>query len=1063
MRTMFRIVRTVSAITLFFFCWTYLSVYQVVAFAAEEQRASQLKRPEFADGGKHSREGRFEETLDSMRANIARAQEKIARGEDAALEVEAIKTSKISMESQDVEFKKEFAETEKKLKDANLPQEILHRHLQFVKQYESNLKELKANIDGIDKSVTKTERQSKIEKTKLHLEKVRHQKKEVALDPNKLPHRAVKAKERAPRVKKEEFEKEFGPLVSGKPVLALNSSAWMAAQQRHTRTLLAFNGPDSDVPLATKSGGMFEDIAFDPALVAFASSPLLLAQTAPNMPTAADLAETIEVQFTPAIKAKALELGYNPVKIYEWVRNTIEFVPTYGSIQGADMCLQTKQCNAFDTSSLLIALLRASNIPAKYAYGTIEVPIDKVMNWVGGVTDPKTAGSIIATNGIPAMSIVSGGVVQAVQLEHVWVKAWIDYLPSRGVKNTQGDTWIPLEPSFKQYEYTAGLDTKSSVPFNAESFVNQLKAGATINETEGYATNMDPLVVKQAMVDYELRMKDYLTKTRPNATVGDVFGKKSIIPKDFPYLLGTLPYRLVQAGAEFAQVPSIYRAAVTFSISDIYDFEVGMTYTAAVPSLAGKKITLSYEPASANDAAVLKSYGGDITRVPAYLLTLRPVLRVGGFSVAQGPSLQLGDDHNFTMTFYEPGWGYDRVDNILNSGGYSAIVLETQRYVYSFLETKAATFKATLEAVKAQLDNGQIPSTERESLIGDWLWLQGLYYFYNQGKMLGLVELLSGISAQKGVSEAITSALPNVSYLFSMPSRVSLNAYGIDVDRDTYSAVSKTGKKEDVKQFMMMSGFIGSSLEHFHAEAVMRTPALSAISILNEANRTGIPIYTITKDNMNSILPRLQVSSAVVSDIINAINAGKRVTVPQRQLTLFEWTGVGYIVLDPETGAAAYRISGGANGGYNALLSCLKDILLTLYGVYGAASVGGQVLIGLLAWAGYYMDTAFGINWSSDSILGAILDVLLFIFIVLLALVAAYLTIIIGIGGYMILALVLGLLFGFMFNYINLAINAQETGQPAPPMWCALPCAPAIADAYHYWFDSGSNYQSPCY
>ncbi len=81
--------------------------------------------------------------------------------------------------------------------------------------------------------------------------------------------------------------------------------------------------------------------------------PFLLAQADP--PTSADLAETIEVQFTPEITAKAEELENNPVKIYNFVRNNIEFVPTYGSIQGADYCLQTEQCNAFDTASLLIA------------------------------------------------------------------------------------------------------------------------------------------------------------------------------------------------------------------------------------------------------------------------------------------------------------------------------------------------------------------------------------------------------------------------------------------------------------------------------------------------------------------------------------------------------------------------------------------------------------------------------------------------------------------------------------------------------------------------------------
>jgi len=188
---------------------------------------------------------------------------------------------------------------------------------------------------------------------------------------------------------------------------------------------------------------------------------ILLAAATP--PSASDLAETIEVKFTPAIQAKVTELGHNPTKIYNWVRNNIEYVPTYGSIQGADMCLQTKQCNDFDTASLLIALLRASGIHARYVYGTVEIPIDKVKNWAGGFTDSMAALNLLASARIPVKGMVEGGAVKYARIEHVWVEAWIDYIPSRGARHRsgQGDTWIPLDASFKQYAYTPGIDIKS--------------------------------------------------------------------------------------------------------------------------------------------------------------------------------------------------------------------------------------------------------------------------------------------------------------------------------------------------------------------------------------------------------------------------------------------------------------------------------------------------------------------------------------------------------------------------------------------------------------------------
>src|SRR5437660_3417408 len=96
--------------------------------------------------------------------------------------------------------------------------------------------------------------------------------------------------------------------------------------------------------------------------------------------------------------------------------------------------METKSCNAFDTASLLIALLRVAGIPARYQMGTIEVPIDKFMNWAGGFTDADAAASLFASGGVPSVvrRVDESGQVVSVRLEHVWVKALVDYVPSGG-------------------------------------------------------------------------------------------------------------------------------------------------------------------------------------------------------------------------------------------------------------------------------------------------------------------------------------------------------------------------------------------------------------------------------------------------------------------------------------------------------------------------------------------------------------------------------------------------------------------------------------------------------
>lgn len=58
------------------------------------------------------------------------------------------------------------------------------------------------------------------------------------------------------------------------------------------------------------------------------------------------------------------------VAIFNWVRDNISYSFYYNSVKGAVGTLNAKTANCCDTTHLLIALMRASGIPAKYMHGT---------------------------------------------------------------------------------------------------------------------------------------------------------------------------------------------------------------------------------------------------------------------------------------------------------------------------------------------------------------------------------------------------------------------------------------------------------------------------------------------------------------------------------------------------------------------------------------------------------------------------------------------------------------------------------------------------------------------
>ena len=105
--------------------------------------------------------------------------------------------------------------------------------------------------------------------------------------------------------------------------------------------------------------------------------------------------------------------------IHNWVRNTIEYTPSAGAIQSAQDTLDKKRGNATDTASLLIALLRASSIPARYPFDTIDIPAAAAQNWLGGTTHPEAALQLINQGGIAAKGLATGGQLTTIRMEHV--------------------------------------------------------------------------------------------------------------------------------------------------------------------------------------------------------------------------------------------------------------------------------------------------------------------------------------------------------------------------------------------------------------------------------------------------------------------------------------------------------------------------------------------------------------------------------------------------------------------------------------------------------------------
>lgn len=648
-------------------------------------------------------------------------------------------------------------------------------------------------------------------------------------------------------------------------------------------------------------------------------------QELPRTPTDGDLAEIAETRLTGDIKSLADSLG-TPVKIYEYVKNNIDFEPYYGSRKGAAGTLDQMAGNDYDQASLLIAMLRYRKIPSRYVVGTVEVPVEKVMSWTGAKT-PEAAVKILGSLGRPTVSMVSGGNITAVRFEHIWVEAYVPYENYRGAGEMKGkEVWVPLDPSIKQYSEEKGIDIKGIAGVTDEQVNAAFKINADIGSDGDTITNMNTSQMSSFLDGITSKVQQYIKDNNLEGTdTKTLMGLKKIIPENLSLLPITLPYKTVTVLSEANTVPIGSSEKIGFSIRGNDPFNLNFAGSndfnveLKAVELYGKRITLSWIPATQEDSDIIKSYGG-LFKTPAYMIQLKPQVKADGEVIAEGVAAGFGNRQEFTIAMGHVGMSVEDINNPVTVGGFYSIDFD-----YGKIDTKELdAIRSRLSAVK---DTATEESIYTDEVMGEILNSVGKAYF---GQLDGINSIIASsmkVSSVRQVSEAMTGYSPNVKYMFSTPVEVAGGSFFIDVDHDVLGVNSLEGNKKAEIGYMMNTGVMGSSMEHVIYEQIFQVPSVSSIKILTEASSRGIPIYTICRDNIGKI-SELNVSSAVKTDITNAVNSGKIVMIPQKAFQYYQWQGSGYIVMDPETGAAGYMISGGLAGGSTGV-----NIAVTLMGL----------------------------------------------------------------------------------------------------------------------------------
>lgn len=644
-----------------------------------------------------------------------------------------------------------------------------------------------------------------------------------------------------------------------------------------------------------------------------------------------NLAPTEDVRITPEIEALAASLNNEPVAIYNWVHNEITYLPLHLSLQGSQRTLETRQGNAFDIASLLIALLRAADVPARYRYGTVRIPEAKVRNWLGNLESPLAALNLMGQGGIPSRGLAQGGRITLIELEHIWVEAHVDFYPSRGARNFTPDAWIPLDASFKQYDYSDGVDVAGQVPFDAKAFVDELLDSATIDEDAGTVSGIDPARIESRFQSYLDQVQSHIDTEHPDATVGEVIGTRTIRQRTAPVLAASLPYQPVAQAAPISVLPDSLRGHYEYrfyaSPRDRHYDSPAFVFRDSLPSLANTRLSLSFTPATDDDRETIESYlpepdeNGEIDpqdlpdSLPGYLIDLTAEFRRDGEVIHTAGPFAMGTELAASVGITRLTGGMAQATNYPVAGEFHALAINLPGGSGESL----TAIKERLTATQAKMASGQFETLTKSDLVGDMLTVAANGYFERANSQLQLLHQTSGgaLLAQPGFGAAVAKLSPE--YGYGAPRRVEFGGLGLDVDAYAMSVVS--AENDDIKRVRLAQqmGTQLSTLEHRTLEVLFSEgaprDAASTVKALSTATVEGQTIYTLDASNIH-YLDQVGSSRQIKTDIRNGAHAGLLATIHKNPVNVGGWFGTGYSLVDPLSGSGAYRIGSGENGGF---------------------------------------------------------------------------------------------------------------------------------------------------
>jgi len=612
----------------------------------------------------------------------------------------------------------------------------------------------------------------------------------------------------------------------------------------------------------------------------------------------------------PEIVSLAASLGNDPLKIFNYVRNRISYVPYYGLKKGAVVTLVEGSGNDFDQCALLKALLNAAGqTNVSYVSRTQGIPLtgnggNNTCEWVNVAAEPYPGQTYLQVFGNPepsaytaaglsdaeakliqftASTFSTGGIpsIQASPGFHgiVFSRVWIRLTTSTGT--------VDLDPSFKRYKKSAPIDIAALAGYNRSSLITAATSGSSTGP--GWVQKLNTGGLADYLKTAASTLVTALDASYPTATVADITGGRTIIQQDAATLSDCFPLgtsMLYNSETVWSgDIPDAYLVKIEYKTTA---GSANMDYVIPTAQLGDQRVTLTF---SGNNVNLMVE---DQATPVATAVTTATTIVVTSIITHPGPVGSSSKDST-----------YKKAD------GYAYALM------HSF-DPSGKSLQRRYQKLNAYTDGGLDDSSP--SVRAELLNIMGVTWLYQSG-LVGRI-----ICNHENATEMIHHRL----------GRMGQEAgFYIDIGQSLSSTLTFDGSAASANNAIYGPSVILSAMEHGVIEQLQPGySAVSTVAVVRAANDANLKLYLADINNWNAGAAANKVvthltgySTATKASITTQINLGRKVFLPSKgNIQIGQWTGPAYAFRGTQTlqpTVAGYglpeagMIIGGYGGGYS--------------------------------------------------------------------------------------------------------------------------------------------------